>query len=326
MTSGFRGRRADVADLVARARDGQPRAVARLISLVEDASPQLREVAASLAPHTGHAQVIGLTGSPGVGKSTSTSALVQAYRSAGKRVGVLAIDPSSPFSGGALLGDRVRMQEHALDSGVFIRSMATRGHLGGLSWATPQALRVLDAAGFDVVLVETVGVGQSEVEVVSLADTTLVLLAPGMGDGIQAAKAGILEIADVFVVNKADRDGADTTVRELKHMISLGRREQVGPAWRVPVVKTVASLGQGVDDVVAAIASHRTWSTEHGELVRRRIVRARAEIEAIALQTLRDRMGSFTGSTALEALASDVVDGTTDPYVAADELVGQLTT
>lgn len=325
MTGGFRGRRADVADLVARARDGQPRAVARLISLVEDASPQLREVAAALAPHTGHAQVIGLTGSPGVGKSTSTSALVQAYRSAGRRVGVLAIDPSSPFSGGALLGDRVRMQEHATDSGVFIRSMATRGHLGGLSWATPQALRVLDAAGFDVVLVETVGVGQSEVEVVSLADSTLVLLAPGMGDGIQAAKAGILEVADVFVVNKADRDGADTTVRELKHMISLGRREQVGPAWRVPVVKTVASLGQGVDDVVSAIAAHREWTTAHGELERRRLVRARAEIEAIALQTLRDRMGSFTGSAALEALASDVVDGTTDPYVAADELVAQLT-
>ncbi|UZJ25622.1 methylmalonyl Co-A mutase-associated GTPase MeaB [Rhodococcus antarcticus] len=326
MASGFRGRQADVADLVARARDGQARAVARLISLVEDASPQLREVAASLAPHTGHAQVIGLTGSPGVGKSTSTSALVQAYRAAGQRVGVLAIDPSSPFSGGALLGDRVRMQEHATDSGVFIRSMATRGHLGGLSWATPQALRVLDAAGFDIVLVETVGVGQSEVEVVSLADSTLVLLAPGMGDGIQAAKAGILEVADVFVVNKADRDGADTTVRELKHMISLGRREQLGPSWRVPVVKTVASRGEGVGDVVAAIAAHREWTTAHGELERRRIVRASAEIEAIALQTLRDRMGSFTGSTALEALASDVVDGTTDPYVAADELVGQLTT
>jgi LAO/AO transport system kinase len=326
VTSGFRGRRADVADLVARARDGQARAVARLISLVEDASPQLREVAASLAPHTGHAQVIGLTGSPGVGKSTSTSALVQAYRATGARVGVLAIDPSSPFSGGALLGDRVRMQEHATDSGVFIRSMATRGHLGGLSWATPQALRVLDAAGFDVVLVETVGVGQSEVEVVSLADSTLVLLAPGMGDGIQAAKAGILEVADVFVVNKADRDGADTTVRELKHMISLGRREQVGPSWRVPVVKTVASRGEGVGDVVAAIAAHREWTSAHGELARRRIVRASAEIEAIALQTLRDRMGSFTGGTALEALASDVVDGRTDPYVAADELVGALTT
>jgi len=321
---GFRSRQADVADLVLRARDGQPRAVARLISLVEDVSPQLREVAAALAPHTGHAQVIGLTGSPGVGKSTSTSALVQTYRAAGLRVGVLAIDPSSPFSGGALLGDRVRMQEHATDPGVFIRSMATRGHLGGLSWATPQALRVLDAAGFDVVLIETVGVGQSEIEVVSLADSTLVLLAPGMGDGIQAAKAGILEVADVFVVNKADRDGAHTTVRELKHMISLGRREQPGPSWRVPVVQTVASAGRGLDDVVDAVDAHRRWMVEHGELARRRIVRASAEIEAIALQTLRERMGGFTGSAALAALASEVVDGATDPYVAADELVSQL--
>ncbi|MBA2560433.1 MAG: methylmalonyl Co-A mutase-associated GTPase MeaB, partial [Propionibacteriales bacterium] len=173
--------------LVARARDGDPRAVARLISLVEDASPLLREVAERLSPHTGHAEIIGVTGAPGVGKSTSTSALVTALRAADRRVGVLAVDPSSPFSGGALLGDRVRMQEHATDDAVFIRSMASRGHLGGLAWATPQALRVLDAAGCDVIFVETVGVGQAEVEVASLADTTLVLLAPGMGDGIQAA-------------------------------------------------------------------------------------------------------------------------------------------
>ena len=181
-----------LAELVERARDGDPRAVARLISQVEDASPTLREVMSLLAPHTGRAAVLGVTGSPGVGKSTTTSALVTTFRVDGRRVGVLAVDPSSPFSGGALLGDRVRMQEHATDPGVYIRSMATRGHLGGLAWATPQALRVLDAAGCDVVIIETVGVGQSEVEVAALADTTLVLLAPGMGDGIQAAKAGIL--------------------------------------------------------------------------------------------------------------------------------------
>ena len=197
-----------------------------------------------LAPHTGRAQVIGLTGAPGVGKSTSTTALVRAFRERGLRVGVLAVDPSSPFSGGALLGDRIRMSEHATDPGVFIRSMASRGHLGGLSWATPQAIRVLDGAGCDVVVVETVGVGQSEVEVAALADTTVVLLAPGMGDGIQAAKAGILEVGDVFVVNKADRDGADATVRDLRHMISLGDRTEPG-LWRPPVVKTVAAQGLG---------------------------------------------------------------------------------
>src|SRR5881409_3317015 len=226
----------DVSTLVAQAREGRPRAVARLISLVEGASPQLREVMAALAPLTGNAYVVGLTGSPGVGKSTSTSALVTAYRKQGKRVGVLAVDPSSPFSGGALLGDRVRMSDHALDKEVYIRSMATRGHLGGLSWSTPQALRVLDAAGCDVVLVETVGVGQSEVEVAGMADTTLVLVAPGMGDAIQAAKAGILEIADVFVVNKADRDGADATARDLNHMLALGERREPGD-WRPPIIK-----------------------------------------------------------------------------------------
>jgi LAO/AO transport system kinase len=205
-----------ISELVERAQKHEPRAVARLISLVEDRSDSLHELSAALTPLTGRAHLVGLTGAPGVGKSTSTSALVSALRRQGKRVGVLAVDPSSPFSGGALLGDRIRMQDHAMDDGVFIRSMASRGHLGGLSATAPQALRVLDAAGCDVILVETVGVGQSEVEVASVVDTTLVLLAPGMGDGIQAAKAGILEIGDIFVVNKADRDGAVTTRRELR--------------------------------------------------------------------------------------------------------------
>ncbi|MGH9088942.1 MAG: methylmalonyl Co-A mutase-associated GTPase MeaB, partial [Acidimicrobiales bacterium] len=209
----------DVPALVDRARKGDPRAVARLISMVEDGSPALREVMATLAPYTGGAYIVGLTGSPGVGKSTSTNALVAEYRARGKRIGVLAVDPSSPFSGGALLGDRVRMQDHATDPEVFIRSMASRGHLGGLAATTPQATRVLGAAGCDVILIETVGVGQSEIEVAEAADTAVVLLAPGMGDGIQAAKAGILEIGDVFVVNKADRDGADATARELNHML-----------------------------------------------------------------------------------------------------------
>ncbi|RJQ66854.1 methylmalonyl Co-A mutase-associated GTPase MeaB [Pseudonocardiaceae bacterium YIM PH 21723] len=317
-------RTADVPELIARARDGQPRAIARLISLVEDASPQLRAVATALTPFTGRAQVVGLTGSPGVGKSTSTSALVGELRAAGKRVGVLAVDPSSPFSGGALLGDRVRMQDHATDDGVFIRSMATRGHLGGLSWATPQALRVLDAAGFDVVLIETVGVGQSEVDVVSLADSTLVLLAPGMGDGIQAAKAGILEIADIFVVNKADRDGADQTVRDLKYMISLGRREIAGAFWRPEIVRTIANRGEGVTDVVAAIDKHRGWMADHGELEQRRQHRAEREIEAIAVAALRERLGDVRGGQAITALAKRVAAGELDPYSAADDLIAAL--
>jgi LAO/AO transport system kinase len=311
----------DVPGLVAAARDGDPRAVARLISLVEDADPALPEVAAELTG-TGAAQVIGLTGSPGVGKSTTTNELVRALRAAGRRVGVLAVDPSSPFTGGAILGDRVRMQDHATDPGVYIRSMSSRGHLGGLAAATPQAVRVLEGAGCDVVLVETVGVGQAEVEVASLADTTLVLLAPGMGDAIQAVKAGILEIADVFVVNKADRDGADATYRDIQGMIALG--ERAPGDWRPMVVRAVAARGEGIDEVLAAIDKHRAWLVGHGELDRRREARAAAEIEAIALGRLRDRIGSLRGGTELPRLAAEVARGRLDPYAAAGNLLAGL--
>jgi LAO/AO transport system kinase len=265
-------------------------------------------------PH--RARIIGLTGSPGVGKSTSTGMLVQAFRKRDKKVGVLAVDPSSPFTGGALLGDRVRMQDHACDPEVFIRSMASRGHLGGLSWATPQALRVLEAAGCEVILIETVGVGQAEVDIASLADTTVVLLAPGMGDGIQAAKAGILEIADVFVVNKADRDGAQATIRELRNMLALVER-----AWRPPIVPTVAYRGEGAEDVVNALDEHLAYLEESGELARRRQVRARDEIEAIALAALRSRFAHLHGDNRLDVLADRVLDGDLDPYTAADELM-----
>ncbi len=308
-----------VPELVERARAGDPRAVARLISLVEDASPLLREVMAALAPHTGRAQIVGITGSPGVGKSTCTSGLVTELRREGNRVGVLAVDPSSPFSGGALLGDRVRMQDHALDKDVYIRSMASRGHLGGLAWTTPQALRVLDAAGCDVVLVETVGVGQSEVEIAGLADTTLVLMAPGMGDGIQAAKAGILEIGDIYVVNKADRDGADQVRRDLRSMLALAERPD--GAWRPPIVKTVAAKGEGLDEVAAKIAEHHDWLVSSGELATRRTRRARDEVEAIAVTALRERWGDVHGRSELDELAAAVAAGETDPYAAADELL-----
>jgi len=321
---GSRRASGNVPELVERARGGDPRAVARLISLVEDGSPLLREVMAGLVPYAGSADgkgahVVGVTGSPGVGKSTSTSALVGELRKAGRRVGVLAVDPSSPFSGGALLGDRVRMQDHALDPEVYIRSMASRGHLGGLSWSTPQAVRVLDAAGCDVVLVETVGVGQSEVDVAGLADTTLVLLAPGMGDGIQAAKAGILEIGDLYVINKADRDGADQVRRELRSMLALADLPEGG--WRPPIVKTVASRGEGLDEVVAEIDRHHEWLASSGELEARRTRRARDELEAIAVTALRARWGDVHGRSELDDLAGAVVAGKQDPYAAADELL-----
>jgi LAO/AO transport system kinase len=311
-----------VAELVQQARAGQPRAVARLISLVEDRSPSLREVSAALAPLVGRAHVVGITGSPGVGKSTSTSALVTALRAQGRRVGVLAVDPTSPFSGGALLGDRVRMQDHALDDGVYIRSMASRGHLGGLSATAPQALRVLDAAGCDVVLVETVGVGQSEVEIAGLADTTLVLLAPGMGDGIQAAKAGILEIGDVFVVNKADRDGAQSTRRELRSVI--GMTDRPDGAWKPPILLTTATSGEGVDEVVEAITTHRRHLDDSGELTRRRLARVRREIEALALTEVRSRFAHLSGDARLDTLAEQVLAGQSDPFAAADTLVETL--
>ena len=316
-------RRADpaaVPDLVERARAGQARAVARLVSLVEDESPLLRPVMAALAPHTGRAHVVGLTGAPGVGKSTSTNALIGALRAAGRTVGVLAVDPSSPFSGGALLGDRIRMQDHAADEGVFIRSMASRGHLGGLSFTTPQAVRVLEAAGFDVVLVETVGVGQSEVEVAGLADTTMVLLAPGMGDGIQAAKAGILEVGDLYVVNKADRDGADRLRRDLRSGLAL--TERAADAWQPPILATVAQTGQGVDDVVEGLEQHRAWLEETGQLAARRARRARAEVEAVAVAALRARW-ELGDHSALDRLAEAVAAGEQDPYAAADALLGE---
>jgi LAO/AO transport system kinase len=313
----------DVEVLVARAREGNPRSVARLITLVESSAPELREVMARLAPHSGNAVVIGLTGSPGVGKSTTTSALIGAYREAGERVGILAIDPSSPFSGGALLGDRVRMQEHATDPGVYIRSMGSRGHLGGLSWATPQALRVLDAAGCDVVIIETVGVGQAEVDIASLADTTVVLLAPGMGDGIQAAKAGILEVADLYVVNKADREGADHAVADLRNNMALGPKQPAG-AWVPPIIKTVASRGEGNAELVEALAAHRAWLVASGTLDARRRARAANEIESLVLTTLRGQIADVRDGTLLTDLAEQVALGKTDPYAASEEVIAAV--
>ena len=310
--------RDEVRNVVAAVRLGNPRALGRLISLIENGSPALPMIMKELAPDTGHAHIVGLTGAPGVGKSTTVTGLVSALRERGERVGVLAVDPSSPFSGGALLGDRVRMQEHALDRDVYIRSMATRGHLGGLTVATPQALRAFDAAGFDTVIAETVGVGQSELEVAEMADTIIVLLAPGMGDGIQAAKAGILEIADIFVVNKSDRDGAQALVRELRTMIALADR---GPRdWKPPIVMTVAYQNRGIGDLLEAIDRFRASQTETGRAALRRIARARREVESIALARVRAEF-RLNGEAGLEDLARAVSRGELDPYAAADRVV-----
>ncbi len=320
----------DATALLARARAGDSRATARLVSLVEDAAPELRQVMHATAAYGGHAHVVGLTGAPGVGKSTLTAALVGRYRDKGLRVGVLAVDPTSPFSGGALLGDRVRMQAHATDDQVFIRSMATRGHLGGLAWSTPQALRILDAVGFDVVLVETVGVGQAEVEVAGLADCAIVVVAPGLGDSIQAAKAGILEIADIFAVNKSDRPGAQEVVRDLRTMLAMAGDDRRNAAaaedrsqhWKPRIVSTVASTGDGIADLAAAIDSHATFLDSSGQRDVRRRARAREEISAIAVGELRRRVGGLPGESRLEELAARVTAGELDPYAAADELIG----
>jgi LAO/AO transport system kinase len=320
--SGAGGRARGVFDpeaLITAARAGDPRALGRLVSLVENEAPELRRVMKVIAPLTGTARVIGLTGSPGVGKSTVTAALVRCFRASGQRVGVLAVDPSSPFTGGALLGDRVRMQDHATDDQVFIRSMASRGHLGGLARATPQALRILDAAGFDIVLIETVGVGQAEVEIATLADTALVVVAPGLGDSIQAAKAGILEIADLFVVNKSDRPGAQEVIRDLRTMLAMagyGAGE-----WKPPIMATSATTGEGIDDLAAAIGRHADWLDASGQRAARRLVRAREEVSALALAELRRRAGGMPGESRLDDLADRVAAGDLDPYAAADELI-----
>lgn len=309
----------DPQDLLDAAQAGNRRALGRLLSMVERGGTAARSVGALAHARSGAAHTVGITGAPGAGKSTLTSALLTHLRAGEIRAAVLAIDPSSPFTGGAILGDRVRMQEHALDDGVFIRSMATRGHLGGLSLATPQGVRVLDAAGFGWVLVETVGVGQVEVEIVGAADTTVVVVNPGWGDAIQANKAGLMEIADVFVVNKADRAGAADTIRDLQSMLDLSHPED---DWRPPVISAVATEGEGMPELWENIEAHRDHLTVTGELGRRRGHRAREELTRIVAERLLVAARESASGDRFEELAEAVRSRGVDPWSAADELLG----
>jgi len=299
--------------LLAAATAGDRRALARIVSLVEEGSAAGDELLATLHPTTGGAWTTGLTGAPGAGKSTLTSGLVTAVRAAGTEVAVVAVDPSSPFSGGAVLGDRIRMQQHAADHGVYIRSMASRGHLGGLAAATPRVVAVLDGVGFPEILVETVGVGQDEVDVATNADTTVVVVTPGWGDGVQVAKAGLLEIGDVFVVNKADRPAVGETVGDLERMLEMGG----DLPWRPPVLAVVATTGEGVEAVWEAVQLHRRYLTTSGLLASRRTARILAAFEAAVRAGLRERTRRVMQDGDGEGVAAAVAAGTVDPWTAA---------
>ena len=313
-------RRHDPAELLDAARNGDRGALARLLSLVEQGGPPAREVGRLSHPLGGQAYTVGLTGAPGAGKSTLTSQLISLLRADHVSVAVLAIDPSSPFSGGAILGDRVRMQDHATDPGVFIRSMATRGHLGGLALAAPQAIRVLDAVGKPWVLVETVGVGQVEVEIAGEADTTLVVVNPGWGDAVQANKAGLLEIGDVFVINKADRNGVAETRRDLEQMLDLS---ELGD-WRPPIIATVASRNEGMTELWDAVLSHRAHLEASSELEKRRERRLARELDEIVVRSLQERARGLLTGTTYEELYADVLARRTDPWSAAEQLLDAL--
>ncbi len=312
-------RRRNPVELVEAAVAGNRTSLARLLSIVEEGGPLAQQASSLVWPNGGQAYSVGITGSPGAGKSTLTDQLIGCARKAGSEVAVLAIDPSSPYTGGAILGDRVRMGDHFTDEGVFIRSMATRGHLGGLALAAPEAVRVLDAAGFPWVLIETVGVGQVEVEIAGAADTTVVVVNPGWGDSVQANKAGIMEIADIFVINKADRKGVAETQRDLEGMMDLSSFDH--DDWRPPVLRTIAATGDGVDELWSTIAQHRTRVASDGTLQKRRERRLRAEVLATMSRIVESRVLSGEGEQRFESLIADVIARRIDPRSAAASLL-----
>ena len=309
-------------ELFQAALDGDRSSLARLLSMIERGDDEAREIGRLAYPLSGGGYTVGLTGAPGAGKSTLTSAVIGHLRSLDLEIAVLAIDPSSPFTGGAILGDRVRMQDHATDPGVFIRSMATRGHLGGLALATPEAVRTLDAIGRKWILVETVGVAQVEVEVAGKADTTIVVVNPGWGDSVQANKAGLMEIADIFVINKADRKGVDETARDLMQMLDLS--DLATDVWRPPIIPTVGVSGDGVSELWDAVLEHRAHAESSGLLVERRTFRLREELREIIAQRLGRRAREICTGTRWDELTDEVVERTTDPWTAADEMLAAV--
>ncbi|MBW2028751.1 MAG: methylmalonyl Co-A mutase-associated GTPase MeaB [Deltaproteobacteria bacterium] len=303
---------------------GDVRAVARLIRDIDDGIPGVRETMKELYPHTGKAYIVGITGAPGVGKSTLVDQMVASIRKKGATVGVLAVDPTSPFSGGAILGDRIRMQRHSMDEGVFIRSLATRGHFGGLTQSTRSAINVLDAMGKDYIIVETVGVGQDEVDVVKNAHTTVIVVIPGMGDDIQAIKAGILEVGDIFVINKADREGADRTLSDLRLMIDMDQEKYVEGTWKPPIIKAQAIAGKGIMELLDEIERHREYliSSEKEAHLSSRARRVREELaEVIKGHLIRDVLEQLIQCDEFEEAVDSILQGETDPYTACDVLL-----
>jgi LAO/AO transport system kinase len=312
-------------DIVERVLSGDRRALARIVTLIENEAPEARDYLARLYPQSGRAQIVGVTGSPGAGKSTLVMQVARELRRRDLRIGVVAVDPSSPFTGGALLGDRIRMQELAGDPNVFIRSMASRGSLGGLAASTRDVVRALDAAGYHVVIIETVGAGQAEVEIVRAAHTVLVVQAPGMGDDIQALKAGILEIADIFVVNKADRPGADQTAAELRMLLSLaGKRDHSPDAWRVPILKTSATQGEGIAELVDAMLRHRAFLSESGQLAQRNQRQVHSEVLALLQYALAQRLKREVTEDEWRRLIDAIIERRANPYSVADLLARRV--